>query len=487
MKKICRSLITLILIILLLSPSCFAEVDFNKQIKAEDGSMFEKIIASLIGGISQTIFNLATSDTIGIGFKDYDELIFNNNIEDDSLAPFTAEIWTKVMQWYKIFGIVSECLILIATILLAYKVITAGDSTIKKNEAKDSLMRLLLGGIAIAFAPLFIRFLLFLNNSLVKLLVSGANNSLENLLGETMISSIKTGNAITTAIVISMFIYLFVKLNIKFIIRQFTLIVFTIFTPVSVGLWIINKNTTALSIWAGQIVMNIFMQFIYCFLFLMYLTFLPSAGGWAISLIWAMMILPLADSLQNCLQNLTSRIAGVDNEQMTSRVLGMGTMFGYSIGAIKEQFKAPSTNVEKNTNLANDNYAGGLKGFTSRVKSFVNPNISPSEEKSYGGGFNSILNNTYGEETESREPITNISEEKTNTEKVAIRKIARTGLKATKAYLSLGQKMVEGDFKVSNYKNNKDLERDNFYNIEYSNKYKGNMQNMEEDEPHEKK
>ena len=36
-----------------------------------------------------------------------------------------------------------------------------------------------------------------------------------------------------------------------------------------------------------------------------------SGGSWAISLIWAMMILPLADALQNCLQDLTSRIAQV--------------------------------------------------------------------------------------------------------------------------------------------------------------------------------
>ena len=58
-----------------------------------------------------------------------------------------------------------------------------------------------------------------------------------------------------------------------------------------------------------------------------------------------MMILPLADSLMNCLQNLTSRIAGVDNEMMTGRVMGMGTMIGFGLGAIKEQFRTPSSNI----------------------------------------------------------------------------------------------------------------------------------------------
>ena len=180
------------------------------------------------------------------------------------------------MQFYRIFGLISGSLILIAVFILAYKVMFAGMSTYRRHEAKESMIRLLLGGLAIAFAPIFIRFLLFLNNSLVHLLITTTNGSLDGLLGNGMLTSIKTGNAITTALVIAMFIYLFVKLNIKFIVRQFTIIIFTIFTPIAAGLWIINRNVTAASIWTGQIIMNIFMQFIYCFLFLIYLVFLPS-------------------------------------------------------------------------------------------------------------------------------------------------------------------------------------------------------------------
>ena len=95
----------------------------------------------------------------------------------------------------------------------------AGMNTSKKNDAKESLIRLLFGGIAISLAPLFIRFLLFFNNSLVYLLVTSVNGSLDGFLGNSMLTSIRTGNAITTALVISMFIYLFVKINIKFICR----------------------------------------------------------------------------------------------------------------------------------------------------------------------------------------------------------------------------------------------------------------------------
>lgn len=277
MKKILKSILIIFTIFTILSPICFASSSIKEQIKKEDGSLFEKIIAECIGGIAQTVLNFTASKELNIGFKDYDTLIFNNNLENDSLSPFSEELWNRTMDWYKIFAIISGNLIFIAVFILAYKIMMAGMNTAKKNEAKESLTRLLFGGVSIALAPVFIRFLLFMNNSLVHLLITATNNSsLENFLGNNMLSSIKTGNAITTALVISMFIYLFVKLNIKFIVRQFTIIIFTIFTPVAVALWIINKNVTAASIWGGQIIMNIFMQFIYCFLFLIYLAFLPS-------------------------------------------------------------------------------------------------------------------------------------------------------------------------------------------------------------------
>ena len=463
MKKIYKIFVIAIAILFLFYPFCFGaedDIELKKHIKQEDGSLFEKIIAECIGGIAETILNFTTGETANVGFKDYDTLIFNNNDENDSLSPFTEELWSKTMTWYKIFAIISGSLILIAVFILSYKIISAGMNTNRKNEAKESLMRLVFGGFAISLAPLFIRFLLIMNNSLVHLLVTSAKSSLDGILGNSMLTSITTGSAISTALVIAMFIYLFVKLNIKFIVRQFTIIIFTIFTPVACGLWIINKNVTAASIWAGQIIMNIFMQFIYCFLFLIYLEFLPSGGGWAISLIWAMMILPLADALQNCLQNLTSRIAGVDNEQMTNRVVGAGTMLGFGLGAIKEQFKTP--NISKNENNSN-NSGGGLKGFVSRAKSVINPSMNLSDEKDYDGNVNPITTviKKQNDDKKSITPMYNI-ENKTgtnespsiNTPKSVVGKVAKVGFNATKTYLGIGASLVEGDFKKTNYRSN---------------------------------
>ena len=115
------------------------------------------------------------------------------------------------MKWYQIFSIISGTLILIAVFVLAFKMINAGMNTAKKNEAKENLMRLCFGGVAIALAPLFIRFLLYMNNSLVYLLVTAANTgALDATLGNSMLTSIKTGNAISTALVIRCLLFIFI-------------------------------------------------------------------------------------------------------------------------------------------------------------------------------------------------------------------------------------------------------------------------------------
>ena len=302
-----------------------------------NGGLFEKIIAKMIGGIAEGVFELTTNDTFGVGVKQYDELIFGKT--DNDLAPFTEEQWNKVMQWYRVMTYIASVPILIAVIVLAYKLIISGFSTDKRNEAKDNILRLFFGGVAISLAPLFVKLMLYLNNNLVKILVAKVNGgSLDGLLGNSILTNVSTGNAILTAIVIAMFAYLFVKLNIKFIIRQFTLLVFTVFTPIVATLWIINRRAIGASIWFGQIMINAFMQFIYAFLFLIYLTFLPQNSGWAISLLWAMMILPLAEVLQNTLQDLVSRIAGIQNDEIANRGIGIAHEMGHTVKAFAYQF-----------------------------------------------------------------------------------------------------------------------------------------------------
>ena len=328
---------------------------------------------------------------------------------------------------------------MIAIVILAWKMIVAGISPDKRNEAKDNIMRLFFGAVAIVLAPMFVKFMLLLNNNLVKMLVANAHGSLDDLLGNSLLTSINTGNAIATAIVIALFAYLFVKINIKFIIRQFTLIVFTVFTPIVSVFWIINKRTVASSIWFGQIIINAFMQFVYAFLFLIYLSFLPSSAGWAISLLWGMMILPLADALQNTMQNLVSRIAGVNNEELANRGIGMGAAMGYTIKSIAYQFKG---NNEENGATQQPDFISKVVNKTNNVES------KPIDAVSYESYSKNAMEDKNSSQvvnatnlTENKINNNNVSNEIKNTNNHSgIKKAFNVG----KEFMNLGMYMAEG-------------------------------------------
>ena len=187
-----------------------------------------------------------------------------------------------------------------------------------------------------------------------------------------------------------------------------------------------------------------------------------------------MMILPLADALQNCLQDLTSRIAGVDNEQMAGRAMGMGAMLGYSVGAIKEQFNSSNGNAKSGASEGGN--SGGLQGFIGRAKSVINPAMNLTSEKDYNGNVNPIrdvipkekITNTVAIPTSNGRNKENMSNGSNNTPKSVVGKVAKTGYNATKAYLSMGAKMAEGDFSKSPYKaNNQSTRKNHFQNTEY--------------------
>ena len=209
---------------------------------------------------------------------------------------------------------------------------------------------------------------------------------------------------------------------------------------------------------------------------MIYLTFLPSGAGWAVSLIWSMMILPLAETLQNSLQNLTSRIAGIDNEQMSGRALGLGAAVGYSLGAIKEQFKSSNDNINNNSFTQGNN-----NSFVNRVKSFINPHSNITFENSYKDDDCPIKNIVY-----ENKKLKNDSPKKNNPSKIS--KVVSTGGKLVGGYLSLGKNMVEGDFsseKANKTKHKKSV--NNLQNTSYINILKDSEQQENEGDNNELK
>lgn len=380
-----------------------------------------------------------------------------------------------MMSWYKIMSGVAGSLILIAVVIVAYKFIIGGYSIEKRSEAKDSLMRLFFGAVSIGIAPLFVKFLLLLNNNLVHMIVGYANGSLDELLGNSVITNIQTGNAIATAIVIALFAYLFFKLNVKFIIRQFTILIFTLFTPIIAIMWMINKRTIGAAIWFGQILINIFMQFIYAFLFLVYMQFLPQSGGWATSILWAMMILPIADALQNTLQNLVSRIAGINNEELANRGIGMAGAMAHSIKTIAYQFKGN----DNQSNIGGTSFIGRMLNKNPEEESKIAQMETKSMETTTMKTKTINTSSSGSIEADAIKKLGNKSEELKN--KVSATNVAKQAFNTGKEFLNMGMYMAEG----RNFKTNREYNRYNVNNTrkeDYSKKDKEEsaISNMQE-------
>lgn len=270
------------------------------------------------------------------------------------------------------------------------------------------------------------------------MIVGYANGSLDELLGNGVVTNIQTGNAIATAIVIALFAYLFFKLNVKFIIRQFTILVFLLFTPVVAVMWMINKRTIGAAIWFGQIFINVFMQFIYAFLFLIYMEFLPQSGGWATSILWAMMILPIADALQNTLQDLVSRIAGVNNDELANRGIGMAGAMAYSIKTIAYQFKGSETQVNNNNQTSllgrifNNNEANQITPMKTTPMETNKMNTTPMNSLNTDNGQGKENNNN------------NIQNKETGKKNSNVASMGRKAFNTGKEFLNMGMYMAEG-------------------------------------------
>ena len=284
------------------------------------------------------------------------------------------------------------------------------------------------------------------------MIVGLSNGSLNDLLGNNVISNIRTGNAIATAIVIALFAYLFFKLNVKFIIRQFTILIFTLFTPIISIMWMINKRTIGAAIWFGQILINIFMQFIYAFLFLVYMEFLPQSGGWATSILWAMMILPIADALQNTLQNLVSRIAGINNEELANRGIGMAGAMAYSIKTIAYQFKGNDTqNNSNNTSFLGRMVSNDVNTENSQITPMSTTKMETNKMQT------TPMNTSKINESKINYGKDNIKQNDKGSTNHNIMNAGKKVLNTGKEFMNMGMYMAEG----RNFKTNRQYNRHN--------------------------
>jgi len=176
-----------------------------------------------------------------------------------------------------------------------------------------------------------------------------------------------------------------------------------------------------------------------------------------------MMILPLADALQNTMQNLVSRIAGVNNEELANRGIGMGAAMGYTVKSMAYQFKGENANKTEG------------KDFISRVANRVTTKAEakPITGVSYENHSQNIMENAkpinqtnIANKTEQTQNLTTIGKENKEEIPTSTNRFKKA-FNVGKEFMNLGMYMAEGrNFKTNenNISNKRMYNRPNINN-----------------------
>lgn len=154
----------------------------------------------------------------------------------------------------------------------------------------------------------------------------------------------------------ALYIPLWAKINLVFMVRKYILGVFFLFTPFAVLMWGIKRDSMLLNVWFGEILTNASMAFFYAFTYMTTIHIFTAAGwtGWAFGFIAMYSIPKIADTLRNLLQNLFERWAGVDELNLARPALGSlsNMLLGFrnafnALGMIRPTRVANSANIEE--------------------------------------------------------------------------------------------------------------------------------------------
>jgi len=234
-------------------------------------------------------------------------------------------------------------ILIISIAKLGVQYTTAPFSLKTREEANENLARWFVSILFVVFAPFFVRALLQTNEIMLNALKGLWRG--ESGLNMNILDSIKTGYNLLDAIIKLFFCFCMIRILIMFVIRKITVMVYYVFTPIASYLWTISKNINSASIWFGEMLSNIFMQFFYAFTFTLYSLLASQSGNWIEALVWMFLIVPIGEALRNSLQGLITRLSGVDESRLAGGIagglVGLGGMMASGLKGAKTAFSGP--------------------------------------------------------------------------------------------------------------------------------------------------
>lgn len=321
----------------------------------DQGGAFERVVASLL----EFPIKIAQGLGASAGLQPLDKLIFLSGASDDEkkIAPWVQGEVDFMKLWYAAMSGLALPLFLLAIFASGIKLTTSGMNPAAREEAIQSIWRWFGALAIIAVAPLLVQTMMWITSVILDGIhfafglvatTAGIGRTVEDW-GAIEFGgvSLTTGSVLGTAIVKCMFVIFWVWLNAIYIVRRLVLTVMFCFTPLMAVMWALNKNTTAMAVWMGELASNAFMPVAHALVLCVILGFMDvknvSQGGtWLQILIAIYTIIPLAEVIRNSLQSLMSRWAGVNEERTAGKaiaaavglggVLSLGRVFGSTFG-----------------------------------------------------------------------------------------------------------------------------------------------------------
>jgi hypothetical protein len=333
MKKPAVVVLLTIMIISLAAGAAWAEGE--KEAPAEDeGGVFERTIAKIVDAPCKVIESLFQWGK----FKTLDELVFMRGLTEDQKKnlPWEGNEPKQVRLWFNALLIVTAPFFMFAVVVTGFRLLHSAANPATRAEVKDDFTRWIIAVGIVALAPLLVSTLMWISSILVEAIngafqsvaaASGLGRAVSDWGGVNVAGmNIVTGSVLGTAVVRLFLLFMFAYLNCLYIIRKVALTVFFCFTPIMAIIWCINKNTTAFSIWIGELASNAFMPvahgLVLCTILLLCDVKSTGSGSWLTMVIMLYALIPTAEAIRNSLQSIFARWAGLNEEATAGKAVG---------------------------------------------------------------------------------------------------------------------------------------------------------------------
>lgn len=318
----------------------------------DGGGILSNALGSFITYIAQGIISL-------FGLKPIGELIGAQTV-----TIFTTPEWAVLKGMYSVITVPAIIFLSIMVFKTGFDYLMGAINPKEAILARENLMRWFLTIIMLAFGFSFCELVIALANLVTQTL----NTSMLSGIGSqyNFDQFIKGAKGFTGGIIALYFSYITLRINVLFIIRDITLAIFIVFTPLAITFWGINKNINAFSVWLGELLSNAFMAFFLSLSFMVFNALLialraDSNIGNSYFLLFVIvgltMLLKVSSVLRNTLQGWLTKMSGLNEDDIANKASVGGMIGGFA------KFGSNSRNLKRGMKAIKDIPSDGKKAF----------------------------------------------------------------------------------------------------------------------------